>query len=367
MGIIYIIGVVQAFFMEFMLLNKKNKALPDKILAIWMFFFGYHLFSYYLIYSGIHVEFPSILGVHAPLALLHGPFLLLYVQSLIGKKQIFERIKLLHFITPLSYYAFLLPVFFLPKNEILKFVFEVLPTNPPLFIEVYSILTTFSGITYVAWSLLLLKRHQKNIGDNFSFTEEVNLKWLRNLILGMAVLWTVVLATDFMANNDDEGSEIVFGVAVLFVFLIGYKGSRQGLIFSDGVREGQVKEAVEKYQKSSLTLDLTEQYLNRLIKYMDEKKPFLESRLTLPQLARQLDINANYLSQVINEKLGQNFYDFINRYRVNEFKERLKNDTANRYTLLAHAHESGFSSKSSFNEVFKKVEGITPSQFLKSK
>lgn len=366
MGIIYIIGTVQAFFIEFMLLNKKNKTLSDKILAIWMFFFGYHLFSYYLIYSEIHAEFPAILGIHAPLALIHGPFLLLYVQSLIGKKQAFEKINLLHFLTPISYYALLSPIFFLPQEEILHFVFEQLPTNPPLYIEIYSVLTNLSGVTYVIWSLLLLRKHQKNIGDNFSFTDEVNLRWLRNLILGMGVLWVAVLATDFM-TNDDEGSQIVFGVAVVFIFLVGYKGSRQGIIFTDEFQKSRAKEPTTKYQKSSLTSDLAKEYLDRLSQYIKREKPYLESRLTLPQLASQLDMNHNYLSQVINDKLNQNFYDFINGHRIAEFKERLNDDTSNRYTLLAHAHESGFSSKSSFNEVFKKIEGKTPSQYLKTK
>lgn len=365
MGIIYIIGTVQAFFIEFMLLNKKNKTLPDKILAIWMFFFGYHLFSYYLIFSEIHAEFPMILGVHAPIALIHGPFLLLYVQSLIGKKQTFERINLLHFITPLSYYVFLSPIFFLPEDEILKFVFEQLPTNPPLYIEIYSVLTDLSGVTYVIWSLLILKRHQKNIGDNFSFTEEVNLKWLRNIILGMAVLWFTVVATSIM-TDDNLGSSIVFGVAVVFIFLIGYKGSRQGIIFTDEFQKTIPKEPLTKYQKSSLTSDQAKEYLDRLAQYVKQEKPYIESRLTLPQLAGQLEMNHNYLSQVINDKLNQNFYDFINGHRIAEFKERLSNDTSNRYTFLAHAHESGFSSKSSFNEVFKKIEGKTPSQYLKT-
>ena len=365
MGIIYIIGVVQAFFIEFMLLNKKNKSLPDKILAAWMFFLGLHLFLYYLVYSEIHAEYPLILGIHAPLAMTHGPFLLLYVQSLISKTTSFNLVNLAHFTPSLSYYIVLTPIFLLPTEEAHHFVFQILPNNPPLYVEIYSVLTDLSGVTYVTWSLILLRKHQKTIGDTFSYTEEVNLKWLRNLILGMAVIWFTVLVANFM--GDVEGSNLVFAVAVLFVFLVGYKGSRQGTIFTDDLQKPLTKVAGAKYQKSSLTQDLAETYLEQLTVYIEEEKPFLESRLTLPQLASQLEMNPNYLSQVINDKLNQNFYDFINGHRVNEFKERVQADTNNRYTLLAHAHESGFSSKSSFNEVFKKLEGMTPSEYQKSR
>jgi YesN/AraC family two-component response regulator len=97
--------------------------------------------------------------------------------------------------------------------------------------------------------------------------------------------------------------------------------------------------------------------------FMDEDKPFLESKITLPQLANRFATNPNYLSQVINEKLNLNLYDFINKYRVEEFKKRLKNDDAHNYTLFGHAQNSGFSSKSSFHEVFKKHTGQTPAQY----
>lgn len=99
---------------------------------------------------------------------------------------------------------------------------------------------------------------------------------------------------------------------------------------------------------------------------MEKEKPYLENKITLPVLASQLNMNPNYLSQVINDKLNQNFYDFINNYRVEEFKRRLNYKTAGNYTLVGHALESGFSSKSSFQEVFKKFTGQTPSQYQRN-
>ena len=97
---------------------------------------------------------------------------------------------------------------------------------------------------------------------------------------------------------------------------------------------------------------------------MDEKKPYLEPKLTLNMLATQLDVSSNHLSQTINQHQNQNFYDFINQYRVEEFKQRAKDPKNQHFIILALALDAGFNSKSAFNLIFKKHTGMTPSQFM---
>jgi AraC-like DNA-binding protein len=82
-------------------------------------------------------------------------------------------------------------------------------------------------------------------------------------------------------------------------------------------------------------------------------------------VAEKLNVSTNNLSQIINEKLGKNFYDFVNEYRVETAKELLLNPKKQHLTLLAIAFDSGFNSKSSFNNVFKKQTSLTPSEFKK--
>lgn len=361
MHIVFIIGIVQAFFIEFILLNKKEKSLPDKILAIWIACIGIHLLLYYLYYIEYYYQYPHILGIPAPLPFVHGPLLLIYVSSLISKEHKFNKVFLLHFIPALSFYLFMIPDLLLPADEKIRFAFEVLPLNPPLYWEVFSFLVNLSGSIYVLWSLYLLRLNYLTIKENFSYTEKINLKWLRNVIVGMAIIWIAVLIANTM--EETSGSNLIFAAVTLFIFLIGYYGTRQGFIFSDQFNPTGQKDAKVKYEKSTLSETKSQLLLDQLLRFMDEEKPYLESKITLPQLASRFEINPNYLSQVINEKLDANFYDFINKYRVTEFKERLKKKDAYNFTLFAHASDSGFSSKSSFNEVFKKVTGFTPSQY----
>ena len=101
----------------------------------------------------------------------------------------------------------------------------------------------------------------------------------------------------------------------------------------------------------------------KLLTYMRESKPYLNPELTLVDLARQTDIGRNQLSQVINAGIGDNFYHLINQYRIEEVKRLIDADTKKQYTLLALANDAGFRSKSSFNHIFKKETGLTPSQY----
>ena len=365
MGIIFIIGVVQAFFIEFILLTKRRKSLPDKILAIWIFILGLHLFLYYLDYTGFYQSYPHLQGLMVPLPLVHGPLMLVYLTSLINKNQTINRLLWLNFIPTFLFYLYLVPRLLLTKQGLLYWI-QGAELDPPIIFLIFSISIDISGPVYILWSLLLLRRHRKGIGENFSFTEKINLNWLRNIIVGMAIIWSVVLIANLMDSK--TGPTLVYAAVTLFVFLIGYYGIRQGVIFTDARGPEEKADPIHKpkYEKSALKEDQAGKYYQDLLEHMKDNKPYLESKITLPQLAGEMKLNPNYVSQVINDSFGQNFYDFINSYRVEEFKRRLNTKTAPNYTLLAHGLDSGFSSKSSFNEVFKKFTSQTPSQYFRN-
>ena len=99
---------------------------------------------------------------------------------------------------------------------------------------------------------------------------------------------------------------------------------------------------------------------------METEKPYLDGKLSLKKVATDLGISTNYLSQVINENLNKNFFDFVNEYRVEMVKEMIIDPSNKNYTLLAIAYDCGFNSKSSFNSIFKKHTGLTPTEYQKS-
>ncbi len=121
-----------------------------------------------------------------------------------------------------------------------------------------------------------------------------------------------------------------------------------------------------KYNNSSLKPALVDGYIDKLLFAMEEEKLYLNSRLSIHKLAQEIKIPRQYISEILNIHLEKNFQDFVNAYRIEEFTKRLQSDQYEHYTLFAIANEVGFNSKSSFNAIFKKMKGLTPSEYKKS-
>ncbi len=218
---IYIAGTSIALFISALLFNKKSKSKSDLILLFWMLLFAAHLCLYYLNYFGDLP--PQLIGVHLPIPLLQAVMLYFYVASVTN---LFPKNKIIvaaHLLPTFLSYLFLIPFFLLSVEEKIE-IFE----NHGKGYGAYNTINVFSiyaaGILYVIWSGLLLKKHKKNILDQFSDIEEINLKWLQLLIVGIGVIWCIVI---FSKN----GEYIFTGVAI-FVILIGFFGIQQKAIFN---------------------------------------------------------------------------------------------------------------------------------------
>lgn len=397
----YLAGIIITFFLSALLAGKKGKSYADKILAIWLMVIGLHLLLFYLYKTGQYFNYPYLLGIDIPLPLMHGPFIYLYTISLTKTRRAMWS-DLLHFTPVMIVYVLMLSFFQLSGEEKIYVYknqgrgFEWLTDN--LF---YFILA--SGIIYVVLSFLELRKHKVNIENQFSNTEKINLNWLRYLIYGTSVIWLVIIA--------GFKDQYIFSTVVLYVFFIGYFGIRQTGVFTnkknrpqiqdlpspvedlllDHVQEKQVEKVKEelkeeeadvkviqstsdtnnagvkiKYQKSSLNNETALRIHDQLTGLMKEKKLFKDPDVNLGDLADQLEIHANTLSQVINSFEKKNFYDYINDMRVAEFKKMLIDPENEKYTLLSLAFECGFNSKTAFNRNFKKATGQSPSEFFKN-
>jgi len=366
---IFIAGGTLAFFFEFLLLGKKPKSLPDKILAFWMFIIGLHLFLYYFFTNGIDFKYPHLLGIANPLPLIHGPLLFLYTGSLTGYFPKWNIKYLLHFLPVIIFYCYYFDFFISSGQEKIEFVkkLNITPDILQLFVFPAIIL---SGFSYIFLTFLLLRKHRRNILNNLSNSnEENNLHWLRNLLIGLLVIWLAVLFDNFVLESSLTDAPIYVSVS-LFVAFTGFFGLRQGNIFMN-LPKGSLPaeltiEEQQRYSKSGLKEERAVELQQLLVKLMEEEKLFLNENISLPLLAEMLKIHPNYLSQVINERFQKNFYDFINSYRIEEFKRLIASGKSKNKTIFALALDCGFNSKASFNNSFKKITGITPSEFAKS-
>lgn len=376
MNSIFITGSVQAFFFSVLIFTKKQKKLHDRILGLWLFFMGLQLLVKYINFNELYTYIPWILGLNAGFPLLHGPFLFLYINSLTKDYNKIRYNDLLHFIPFIILYIYLSPVlFFSSEAKVQIFIhgenYDI--KYLPLFFMVL-----FSGPVYIIWSLFALKKHQKNILKFFSFNEIIGLKWLYYLTIGLGAIWLAIMTSYALTyaielidiTNRDI---IIYLVFVLYVFILGFKGFKQGSIFFDfnhilskASQPGLNKIKKEQKEKQINTVKDAEKILEKIKNYMNREKPYLEEKLTIIQLSENLQIPYYVLSQVINKKLDQNFFDFVNTYRVNEAKKKLCDPKFDRYTILGIALECGFNSKASFNRIFKLKTLETPTQYRNS-
>ncbi|MEM6261924.1 MAG: adenylate/guanylate cyclase domain-containing protein [Bacteroidota bacterium] len=120
-----------------------------------------------------------------------------------------------------------------------------------------------------------------------------------------------------------------------------------------------------KYKQSLFSEPELAAHIKQVADFMERDRPYLDASLTLRKLADQLNLPANHLSQILNEGFDQNFAAFVNTYRLEAFKERVREPSSRQLTVLALAYDSGFNSKTVFNTFFKKKMGKTPRAYWK--
>jgi AraC-like DNA-binding protein len=231
--------------------------------------------------------------------------------------------------------------------------------------QIIMILQIFHVFTYMFIVNKLLKAHVDKICNSFSSIEKINLNWLRrNMfmflgVFGVMIILHILNITGFEKFVSQYANDIIALSVTICIYTAGYMGLRQPEIFTGDTSISPTN----KYEKSSLTPEQSEKYLKNLLQFMESEKPYLKNELSLRDLAELTAISVNHLSQIINEQLQQNFFDFINRYRIEEAAKRLSDQRFQHFSILGIAENVGFNSKSVFNTAFKKYKKTTPSYF----
>jgi len=375
MKYIFLIAVFNAFLCIVLLFQKMARAIHDNILICWLVYLGFFIGVYAFYSHELFTHFKLLSISLLSLFMLHGPFLYFYIQTLIsGKRQLFRK-YLLHVIPFIFFNLYILISSFSPDvSEKLNIERLSLEYGPPFLFLFFLILTALSGTVYLLLSISLFRKLDIKIFNNYSSSVDIDLNWLRKLVLVFGIVWTILICITVIHHVFQMFSMVfctdgLFLSLSAFVILIGYFGLKQKLIFSseDILVASEDTKTLTKYAGSRLKDSEAQQYAERLIEYMKSSRPYLNPDLSLSQLAGEIGITSHYLSQVINERFNLNFFDFINGYRVEAFKDRLTDPGYSNYSFLGIAFECGFNSKSAFNRIFKQLSGgLTPSQYKKA-
>jgi len=234
------------------------------------------------------------------------------------------------------------------------------------------------GVAIVQFFIILflifkrLNFFQRDLYNHFSNLEQKSLIWLRYALVGitvLAVMWVLAEYNDFIDYWPQRYLlyPTAIGMSVIIYWLAYMMHLRTDLFempqevvpATDANHDTQVDTEV------SLSVN-TEKHYQKVLSLMNNDGLYRDPDLSMTMLAEKTGLSRGYLSQIMNQKEGKTFYEFVNHYRVEQVKHYFADKRFDHYTALGIAQESGFKSKSTFNAVFKKMTGMTPSQYKKS-
>lgn len=375
-------GVLQGIILAVLLVRKNENRLSNRILACLVSVLVFHLSLIAIDIRDLFIRFPHLSRLSWLIPLLYGPLLLLFSQSIMSRGFRLKPVHGLYFLPFLVYLCLLMPYYLQSSAEKLAIL-----TDPVLLARadfgMYNNVTNYIHLSFASVSLYIYYREKSVLPDYFADPDRVSFAWLKTFLWG---IWVIMLYSwiCFMARRYDwPGLSVLyptnFLLAVALIYWISYKLLLNSYRWDQPAERADVEtmpvkadEPVTqpqitqvKYQKTALSADELNTIREKLIQCMEKDKPFLDPSLAIDGLATQLGVKRHHLSQVINQEFGQNFFEFINKHRIAEFKEQVKKSDNAHLSILGLAYDSGFNSKATFNQVFKKMEGITPSAFLK--
>ncbi len=365
---IFVGGIIIISIILWLLIKSKKKQLSQKILIV---FFVLLFFITLYFYAQLHHIIWLIRICFVPndiSVLMIGPLLFLYIKSLFLKEENLIKNSLSHFVPAALFAVFI---------AIPTIVYDIIPLGWLSYVHsdfIRIILKTedIYMIGYLLISLRLLSKYRALLKFKYSNLTLYDFNWIKMMLIGALCIISFnfsVLTYEFFFGDFKMNIEfIAVATMVIWIAYLGYYGVYQSkVLLPDFLLDSdELNIEVHVNSLSDVKKEEFEVLKNRLYDIIENSKPYLDENLTLNTLAQQLSTTDKKLSMLLNQYMNTNFYDFINTYRVEEIKQKLQSEQYENYTLLGISYECGFKSKTSFNRVFKKETGLSPSAYKKS-
>lgn len=375
LAFIYFYAALIGFFFSVTIsLTKRTNKYAKVFIAIFVSANSLFILEFVLYMTNYQYYFPHTYRMSAAAALLFGPLLYFYFKSAI-QEYTFKSLDLLHFMPTVILLVFLFPLYTLSSEEKTGVMLET-RMGYTVYDVVIFISKVISLVTYAFLSGKMLLKDSKAINrissDNSVLIPKA--KWKRNiyrihiayvasyLLYGISVFGILGSISSFMYHMQ-------IGAMSVIVIYIAYVAYVQPSVFKEAAISQKVtnnKIFLEKYQKSGLTEALSKELKDNLIKLLVEDKIYKENTMNLDILADKLNTTRHNTSQIINEHFKMNFFELINKFRIQEAINLLKEDVHGNLNIIDVAYEVGYNNKVTFNKAFKKETSLTPSEFINS-
>lgn len=362
------LGIVQAIFLSVFFFSGDNRKVQANIFhGLMLVSMTLCLVEIFLMYTGCITQCLYLVDFSEPFSFAIGPCFYLLVLSLIQGKV--EKKHYWHLAFVLVYTVCIIP--FLLQPEVVKYNSWIESYQPGLPFKDYTydrgdgrifwitdhhtLLTVISLGLYSLLSLIEVAKAFRQRKESFLRPANPVLRKLRRGVLQVVSVIALMLVIKMLHEND-TGDHWLAAYLSVTIYLTSFSVIGQSGFF----KQPSLAEP-QKYRSSAVTPEMHRGLLQKLAEVMEREKPFLNSGFSLPDLAQRLGTTVHILSQVINEGLNKSFFEMTASYRVEEAKKLLK-DRRN-IKVEEIADQVGYSSKSSFNNAFKKITGMTPSEF----
>lgn len=299
------------------------------------------------------------------------PSLYLFTQKLVSIR-LRRSAVFVHFLPAILFYCLSL---FTDETQPRVLIAAFSTGSFPLFALLQIIAIFIINILYGGFILQLIKKNQQKYKDEYAeSTIYLTLDWLKYLVIILVGLSSIAIFAIIFSQYFAESYLPHFSVETVFLLIIlvtSYFAFRQPTLYQENSNtvdtvETEPAAVTNKVSKPLLDREQIVKISTKLDKYLEEKRPFLNPKIRMPEMAAAIEITPNEFSWYLNEYKKTNFFTFINELRIDYAAQLLQDKSYEHYTLEALSKMSGFQSKTTFNNRFKEIKKVTPSAFRKS-
>ena len=354
-------GFVQAWVYATLLWVRglREERLSDVLLGWVLVGMSFNIWEYMLGFGGIDILWRELDFFPRSLGLLFAPLCYFYLRSQLNADFRFSRRDGYHALPFLIDTGYHLIVFSLGHDFVANWRETV---HEPYYIpDITFAFSVGQSLVYLYWLQNVYRAYRAWITTQFSELETISFRWFRNFLIAltMSLISSLVVTTlDLWLNLSfwqDWWDKLAGVVLIYYVSIAGYVQVQPGK-----------RLAFQTSPAAAPVLPELANWKTKLLLLMETEKPYLEPELSLADLARRMRTNPVTLSQVINTGLSRNFNDFVNEYRVDEFKRQVRDSANGHLSFLGIALGCGFNSKATFNRAFRKCTGLSPKEYTQA-
>ena len=364
--IYFFVALIGFYVIVLIFLNKRITRTAGFLIAAFVFIHSLFILNIAINRAHYLFEFPHTYLMSTWASFLYGPLLYFYFKRITDKYN-FRPVDLLHLLPTVLLLLYLIPnIYGFSAEEKISLMLSRLQNGlAPHNSNKLFLLVVLKIISLTAYGYLIGKIYNKSRRE--SKLDERSRVWRKN-IYHIHISYVIIYAVYGILIVNGQSSGLLLNASVasmsLMVLYVGYSANIQPQVFSGAY--AYTNRLFPKYEKSGLTHSLSLELKEQMEVLFTKERIYRENDINLEMLANRLNTTRHNASQVINEHFDMSFHELVNRYRIEEAKEILQDDSKQQWNIIDIAYEVGYNNKVTFNKAFKKETRLTPSQFQRN-